>query len=275
MATGAWRACVPTARPAAHGTGLSPARPSGQRAAPLEPGPGRRGVVVSSPTEAVAATLDKSTMRSLVVEANDGIIATAGVVEGFVASGSTGTTLVLAGLCSMVAGGVALGGGRYSEEAAERDAREALIAEEREQLRSAPEQEFVELMGIYEAKGLSPELARQVAAELTAVDALTAHVEAEHRLPVGAMREAPVIVGGAAGLAYALGALVPLLAVMLTPDSIRPEATAIAAVVGLIATSVFMSLFGVARISLTLRRTLTVALMATGLSLLAGWVMQP
>jgi hypothetical protein len=117
----------------------------------------------------------------------------------------------------MVAGGAALGGGRYSEEAAERDAREALIAEEREQLRSAPEQEFVELMGLYEAKGLSPKLARQVAAELTAIDALTAHVEAEHRLPVRATREAPVIVGGAAGLAYALGALVPLLAVMLTP----------------------------------------------------------
>ena len=230
---------------------------------------------MSPATQVVSASLDKPTMRSLVVETNDGIIATAGVVEGFVASGQSGFTIIVAALCTLVAGGVALGGGRYAEEAAEREARAALIAEEREQLRRDPQNEFAELVAIYEAKGLNHQLASEVAAELTAIDALAAHVDAEHHLPLTDVRERPVIIGGAAGLAYALGALIPMVAVILTPDALRPEATAVAAIAGLIATSVFLSLMGVTRIARTLRRSLLVALVAAALSLLTGWALQP
>ena len=183
--------------------------------------------------------------------------------------------MVLAALCSMVAGGIALGGGRYAQEVSEREAREALIAEEREQLHRDPEEEFRELVEIYRAKGLSLELAQEVAAELTAADALAAHVDAKYQLPLRDVPQAPLIIGGAAGLAYALGALVPLMAVFLMPDPLRAEATAIAAVAGLVATSAFLSAMGVKRISRTLRRTLLAALAATGLSLAVGWVMRP
>lgn len=94
-------------------------------------------------------------------------------------------------------------------------------------------------------------------------------------LPLNSIREAPIIIGGAAGLAFALGSFIPLTAVLLTPDSVRPEATAFAAVVGLVATSLFMSSMGVRRFARTLRRALLVGVLAAGLSLLAGWAMQP
>lgn len=219
---------------------------------------------------AVPRALDRPTVRSLIVETNDGIIATTGVVEGFAAAGWIGPQLVLAALCSMIAGGIALGGGRYAEEVAEREARLALIAEEREQLTRAPEDEFVELVSIYEGKGLSPRLAREVAAELTAIDALAAHIDAEHQLALQDDHRAPMIIAVAAGLAYVLGAAIPLVAILVTPNDLRAEVTAIAAVISLVVTSALMSKLGVARVSRTVRRTLLVAVTAMGLSWLAG-----
>ena len=73
-------------------------------------------------------------VRSLVVDANDGIIATAGIVEGFAGAGATEITITIAAFSAMVAGGIALGGAKYAEEATERDAQLALIDEERRQL---------------------------------------------------------------------------------------------------------------------------------------------
>ena len=219
--------------------------------------------------------LDRPTLRSLVVETNDGIIATAGVVEGFVGAGATGTALVVAALCTLIAGGVALGGTRYAEEAAERDARLAVIAEEQAQLQRSPAEELAELAALYEARGLSPDLARQVASELSARDALAAHIEAEHHLSVQEIRWAPVIIAVGAGIAYALGSTIPLLAVLLAPDDLRAQATFVATVVSLAATSIFLSRVGVTRVANTLARNVLVGLAAMGLGLLAGWLLRP
>ena len=142
-------------------------------------------------------------MRSLVVDANDGIIATAGIVEGFAGAGATRSTILIAAFSAMVAGGIALAGAKYAEEAAERDAQLALIEEERQQLARAPEEETAELVALYEAKGLSPQLAREVATELTAGDPLAAHIDAEHGLSLVAGT------AGTAGLAVAGGSRSP------------------------------------------------------------------
>ena len=230
---------------------------------------------MSSGWASIATVLDRATLRSLVVETNDGIIATAGVVEGFAGAGSTGTALVIAALCTMIAGGVALGGARYAEEAAERDARFAVIAEEQAQLRRSPDDEMDELTALYEAKGLSADLARQVASELSAHDALAAHVEAEHNLSLREIRWAPVIIAAGAGLAYALGSMIPLLAVLLAPDALRAQVTFVAAIVSLAATSLFLSRVGVTRVAHTLTRTVLVGLAAMALSLFAGWLLRP
>lgn len=224
---------------------------------------------------AVTTALDRPTGRSLVVEANDGIIATAGVIEGFAGAGWNGPPLVLAALCSMIAGGVALGGGRYAEEIAERDARLAVIAEERAALETSPEAELAELTALYQARGLSPELAADVARALTARDALAAHIEVEHRLALDDPPHAPIVIGTAAGLAYVLGALIPLLTVLLAPDELRAEAALVATVIALTLTSIALARMGVRSIRRSLLRTLAVAALAAGLSMLAGWLLDP
>ena len=168
----------------------------------------------------IATVLDRATLRSLVVETNDGIIATAGVVEGFAGAGSTGTALVIAALCTMIAGGVALGGARYAEEAAERDARVAVIAEEEAQLRRSPDEEMDELTALYKAKGLSAD--RGPAGRLGAVGSRTRWPHTSRRSTTCHLREirwAPVIIAAGAGIAYALGSMIPLLAVLLAPDA--------------------------------------------------------
>lgn len=226
-----------------------------------------------SAVASVAAALDRPTLRSLVVETNDGIIATAGVVEGFAGAGAHGVSLVVAALCAMIAGGLALGGARYAEEAAERDARLQVIAEERVQLQTSPDQELAELVALYEAKGLSPELARQVAVELTTHDPLAAHVDAEHRLSLREVRWAPAIVATAAGISYALGSAIPLLSVLLAPDEWRARVTFAAALVSLALTSVFLARIGVVHVRRALARTVAVATIAMLLSFAAGWLL--
>jgi VIT1/CCC1 family predicted Fe2+/Mn2+ transporter len=223
----------------------------------------------------VGDVLDRPTMRSLVVEVNDGIVAIAGVVEGFAGAGLTGSTLVLAAVCSVVAGAIALGGARYAEEAVERDARLNVIAEERRQLELSPEQELAELATLYEAKGLTRDLAESVALQLSALDPLAAHVEAEHNLSVRDVEDAPRIIAVAAGLAFALGSMVPLLAVLLTPDAWRAAVTFVTVLASLVVTSVFLARVGGTRVRSVLARTLLTATAAMSLSLLVGSLFHP
>src|SRR5262245_826931 len=111
---------------------------------------------------------DRERLRDLVIDANDGIVAIAGVVEGVLGAGLGNRAAATAVLMTTIAGGIALGGSRYTELAAERDARDALLEEERRQLERSPDQELDELTAFYQAKGLASELARVVAVELTA-----------------------------------------------------------------------------------------------------------
>src|SRR6478735_4259366 len=118
----------------------------------------------------------------MTVDANDGIIATAGIVEGFSGAGADLVTLIIAALSAMIAGTIALAGAKYAEAAGDRDAELALMEEERRQLALSPEEEFAELAEHYRRRGLSDELAAEVARALTAGDALGAHLLAEHGL---------------------------------------------------------------------------------------------
>ena len=148
---------------------------------------------------------DRERFRDLVVDANDGIVAIAGVVEGVLAAGLGNRAAATAVLMTTVAGGIALGGSRYTEEAAERDAREALLDDERRQLGRSPHEE---LAAFYEEKGLSRELARVVATELTSADALAAHAEEEHGIEVDEPQPTPMVAAIASALVFALGAAV-------------------------------------------------------------------
>jgi VIT1/CCC1 family predicted Fe2+/Mn2+ transporter len=116
-------------------------------------------------------------LRGYVPAANDGIIATAGVIEGFIAAGAGTDALLAAALAATVAGAVSFGGFKYGEAAAERDAELAVVDEERGDLARSPETELDELAIFYQARGVDRALAREVAAQISARDALTAQLE--------------------------------------------------------------------------------------------------
>src|SRR4051794_17716644 len=183
------------------------------------------------------ARIDRSRVREHVVDINDGIIASAGIVEGLLGAGAGSRILLVASLAAMAGGGLALGGMRYAETADERDARRAILEAERRRIDLAPAEEETELAELYQDRGLSPQLARAVAAELSAGDALAAHAEAEYGISTRDRPATPWTVAVVAGLAFALGAGVPLLVVLLAPAAWRSATTVLAVVAALSLTS--------------------------------------
>jgi vacuolar iron transporter family protein len=208
-----------------------------------------------------AGSFDRARLRGLVVDGNDGIMATAGIVEGFIGAGAATETIVVAAIAAMVAGAIAMGSAKYSEAAIERDATNALIAEERRQLSLSPAEELAELAAIYERRGLSPELARTVAMELSAHDALAAHAEAEHDIALDDASIPPLVVGITAAASFAIGSLVVLLSVGIT-WSTRLPTTFFAVAISLSLTSIVVARWGNLPVLRTMARTVGVGVIA-------------
>jgi VIT1/CCC1 family predicted Fe2+/Mn2+ transporter len=161
--------------------------------------------------------------RESIVDLNDGIVSAAGIAEGFAAAGASTRALVFAGATVVLTGGFAAGAIRYSEERTEWEMHNRLIEAERASIEADPAGEFEELVALYEEKGLETGLAQQVAAALTARDPLAAHADVELDLDAIPPARANVYGGLSAGLFYALGAAVPLLAMRWLPTSERDE----------------------------------------------------
>jgi VIT1/CCC1 family predicted Fe2+/Mn2+ transporter len=205
--------------------------------------------------------------RDSILEINDGIASAAGVAEGFATAGATAHTLLLAGLTVIAAGALAAAGARYTEVRTEWEMNRRLIEEERVSLRADPEAEMEELVGIYEAKGLEPQLARQVAEELTSRDAVAAHVDAELRLDRLGTSSGAVSAAAIAGLSYGLGATVPLLLMYFLPAGERVLTTLIVVLLALALTgSIAAWLTGLPIVRLVLRNvTLGASTMAAAI----------
>ncbi|MGV0108925.1 VIT1/CCC1 transporter family protein [Arthrobacter sp. CP30] len=171
-------------------------------------------------------------LRAAVLGANDGIVSTAATVIGVAGVTNTLTPILVAGTAAVVGGSVSMALGEYVSVSSQRDSQEALIDKERQELAEDPAGELAELAGLYEEKGLSPETAQQVAKELTAHDALAAHLSAE--LNIDELEVAnPWHAALASAAAFAAGAVLPLLAILLFPADIRIPATFIAVLIAL------------------------------------------
>ncbi|HRW47427.1 MAG TPA: VIT family protein [Caldilinea sp.] len=155
-------------------------------------------------------------LRAAVLGANDGIVSTASLVVG-VAAASTGRTEVLiAGVAGLVAGAMSMAAGEYVSVSSQEDTEKADLARERDELATQPQAELDELTGIYVQRGLDEGLARQVAEQLTAKDALGAHARDE--LGISAVMTArPVQAALASAATFAVGAALPMLVVLLAP----------------------------------------------------------
>jgi len=158
-------------------------------------------------------------LRASVLGANDGIVSVAGLVVGVAASGASHDTVLMTGVAGLVAGAMSMAAGEYVSVQSQADTERADLAREKDELATDPATELDELQHIYMRRGLTPALARQVAEELTANDALAAHARDELGLSE-TLRARPMQAALASAAAFTVGAAVPLVAMLLaTPTS--------------------------------------------------------
>ncbi len=158
-------------------------------------------------------------LRAAVLGANDGLISTASLVVGVATSGAARSAVLIAGVAGLVAGAMSMAAGEYVSVSSQADTENADLARERGELAADHQVEHAELAGIYVTRGLTPELATQVADQLMANDALAAHARDE--LGLSAVTAAhPLQAAMASAVSFALGALVPVVVATVSPDAL-------------------------------------------------------
>jgi len=182
-------------------------------------------------------------LRAGVLGANDGIVSVAGIVVGVAGATSNRGTILTAGVAGLVAGALSMAAGEYVSVSTQRDTEKALLAKEARELVEMPEEELKELVQIYRDKGLSERLAHEVAVELTERDAFAAHVDAELGLDPDDLTN-PWHAALASAVAFTLGALLPLFAVVLPGDSWRVPVTFVAVLLALVVTGLLSASAG-------------------------------
>lgn len=164
-------------------------------------------------------------LRAAVMGANDGIVSTASLVLGVAGAGAARNDILVAGVAGLVAGAMSMAAGEYVSVSSQADTEEADLARERHELATDDEHERAELAGIYVGRGLEPELAKQVADQLMAHDALGAHARDELGI-FDQQRARPVQAALASAGTFVVGAAMPIASVALAPaEALTPIVT--------------------------------------------------
>lgn len=192
-------------------------------------------------------------LRAAVLGANDGIVSVGGLVVGVAGATAARGTLLTAGVAGLVSGAVSMALGEYVSVSSQRDTERAALEMERRELAETPEEELDELTAIYLGRGLSPQTARTVAEELTARDALAAHADAELGIRLDDLTR-PGQAAVASAASFTVGALLPVLAVVLPPPAARVPATFVAVLIALALTGATGARLGRARVSTAVAR---------------------
>ncbi len=208
-------------------------------------------------------------LRAGVLGANDGIVSTAGLVMGVAGAQASSTTLLIAGAAGVVAGALSMAGGEYVSVSSQKDTELAALALERRELAEDPDGELAELTAMMAAKGISVDLAHQVAKELTAHDALAAHAEIELGIDAHE-RTSPWQAAWASMVAFTVGAIIPLLVIVLSPAPYRIWATVGAVSFALLLTGFASAQLGGGHPMRPMLRNLVVGLLAMGLTYAVG-----
>ncbi|HKS45352.1 MAG TPA: VIT family protein [Amycolatopsis sp.] len=208
-------------------------------------------------------------LRAGVLGANDGIVSVAGLVVGVAGATSDRGAVLMAGIAGLVAGALSMAGGEYVSVSTQRDTERAALRLETYELKTMPEAEERELAEIYEGKGLSPELAAEVARELTAEDALHAHAEAELGIDPDALTS-PWQAAWASFVSFSIGALLPLLAITLPPSSWHVWTCALGVALGLALTGYVSARLGSASPARAVLRNVAVGALTMLITYYAG-----
>jgi VIT1/CCC1 family predicted Fe2+/Mn2+ transporter len=171
-------------------------------------------------------------LRAGVLGANDGIVSVAAIAVGVAAATPQLAPILAASIAGLVGGAISMALGEYVSVSSQRDSERALIAKEKDELATMPHEELAELTKLYQDKGLSPQTARQVAEELTANDALAAHLDAELNIDQNDI-VSPWRAAYASAFAFTIGGVLPILAIVLFPASMRIPATFVAVLIAL------------------------------------------
>jgi vacuolar iron transporter family protein len=177
-------------------------------------------------------------LRAAVLGANDGIVSTASLIVGVATAAASSSEIVVAGVAGLVAGAMSMAAGEYVSVSSQSDTEQADLEREREELATQPELEHEELAQIYVRRGLDVELARKVADQLTAHDAMAAHAQDE--LGISEITTArPVQAALTSAATFAVGAALPLATAVISPASLLSITVSVASLV-------FLALLGAA-----------------------------
>ncbi|WP_260444075.1 VIT1/CCC1 transporter family protein [Listeria rocourtiae] len=182
-------------------------------------------------------------LRAGVLGANDGIVSVAGIVIGVAGATTEVRTIFIAGIAGLVAGALSMAGGEYVSVSTQKDTEKAVINKEKAELANDYDGELEELADIYIEKGLSKDLAKQVATQLMEKDALAAHSEAELGLQLNDYAN-PWQAALSSLFSFAVGAVLPLLTILLLPPGVRIALTFIAVLIALALTGYISAYLG-------------------------------
>lgn len=227
------------------------------------------GVVDATRSESLSHRLNW--LRAGVLGANDGIVSTAGLVFGVAGATTDSVALLIAGLAGMVAGALSMAGGEYVSVSSQKDSELAALRRQEHELASDPEGKLRQLADHYSERGLSPELAEQVARELSEHAALDAHAQVFLNLEAGD-HVSPWSAARASLVAFLAGSVIPLLAIVLTPLGVRLPFSVTAVLLALVVTGFVSARLGGARPGRAIVRNVVVGSLAMGLTYAVGWL---
>lgn len=205
----------------------------------------------------------------MVLGANDGIISTAALLLGVAAADSSRTAILTAGVAGLVAGAVSMGLGEYVSVSSQRDSERSDIAKETWELEHQADHELDELTAIYQSKGLTRELAREVAEQLTEHDALGAHLRDELGIERDDLAK-PFQAAWSSTLAFSVGAAIPLVAAAIATASTRIVSVVVVSLLGLVLLGYTGARLGGARPGRPIARVVVGGAIAMGVTMLVG-----
>jgi VIT1/CCC1 family predicted Fe2+/Mn2+ transporter len=208
-------------------------------------------------------------LRAGVLGANDGLVSTAGIVVGVAGATSSLTNIFTAGMAGLVAGSLSMAGGEYVSVSTQRDTEAASLELERHELATMPDEELEELTRIYQDRGLSDTLAKQVAVELTERNALRAHAETELRIDPDDLTS-PWQAAGASFIAFAVGGVIPTVAILAPYEDWRIVICVAAVIAGLIITGYVSARLGNARSGPAVMRNVIIGILTMTVTWIVG-----
>lgn len=227
------------------------------------------GITAPVPTQSLSQRLNW--LRAGVLGANDGIVSTAGLVFGVAGATTDTVALLIAGLAGMVAGALSMAGGEYVSVSSQKDSELAALRQQEHELATDPHGKLHQLADHYAERGLSRELAVQVATELSQHAALDAHAQVFLNLDADE-QVSPWVAARASLVAFLAGSVIPLVVIVATPLAVRLPLTVAAVLGALLVTGFVSARLGGARPVPAMIRNVVVGSLAMGLTYLVGFL---